>query len=331
LTAEDISSLFLQFSRLKVMIIGDVMLDTYIEGSIDRISPEAPIPIVLVNQIHHKLGGAANVALNIKSLGAKPYLFSVIGNDEASKTIITLLKNEALHDEHIILSNTRKTTQKNRVVSNNKQLVRYDIEQTDDIDDELSAILLNNITNFIENEQPHVLIIQDYDKGVLHPAFIEKVIQLANENHIPICVDPKKKNFTSYKNVTLFKPNFKELKEGNHVAIDKNNLSSIKHSVQVLKKEMKFQKAIITLSEKGIFYVDDAIDFNDAALERKIIDVSGAGDTVIALLSLGEAINLEPKMMIKIANVAGGLVCQYPKVVAVDKEELMKELNKLLS
>ena len=209
-----IINIFKSFERLKVLIVGDVMVDSYIFGHTNRISPEAPIPIVDVYKKESRLGGAANVALNIKELGATPLLCSVVGDDDAGHTFKKHLQANHIDPAFVILDQERKTTVKTRVVSRNSQLLRFDSEQRDPLDAKTELLLIDNIIDILYRTKPHVVILQDYNKGVLTPKVIASIIYNSNQMEIPVAVDPKKDNFFLYKGCTLFKPNLKEASDG---------------------------------------------------------------------------------------------------------------------
>ena len=206
--------LFDSFNEKKIMIVGDVMLDVYMKGKVERISPEAPVPIVSVTETFSRLGGAANVAQNLKSLGTSPILCSIIGNDDKANELLNLMSEQNMTTSGIVQSNERITTRKVRIISNNAQMLRVDTEDTFDLTDKEHNLLMTEIRNIINNEKIDGIILQDYNKGVLTENIIKEVVALANERNIPVGVDPKKKNFLAYKNVTFFKPNLKELREG---------------------------------------------------------------------------------------------------------------------
>ena len=213
----EIINLFKSFNNLNVLIIGDVMIDSYYFGRVDRISPEAPVPIVAVEKKESRLGGAAKVALNIKALGAKPILCSIVGDDDGTKKLNTLLKKEKLSNDGIIKSSERLTTVKTRIIGNKHQVLRVDYENNHPLSKQEHTQLFKSISDIIKNKRIDVVIFQDYDKGVITQQLIIEVVALCNKNRVPTAIDPKKTNFNFYKNVTLFKPNLKELKEGLNV------------------------------------------------------------------------------------------------------------------
>lgn len=321
----EIIDLFKNFNNLNVLIIGDVMIDSYYYGDVNRISPEAPVPIVSVNKKDNRLGGAANVALNIKALGATPILCSVIGTDSSSEILEKLLKTENLTAEGIVKSESRITTVKTRVIGNNHQVIRVDSE----IDTPLSLPdtekMYAAITKLISTYKIDVVIFQDYDKGVITDDLIQNITTLCNNKKIPTAVDPKKRNFANYKNATLFKPNLKELKEGLNIEIDPTKINEVDAAIDELNLLQKNKINFITLSENGVLIKDQTDKKHIPAHIRSIADVSGAGDTVISVASLCLALNQSIAMIGEISNLAGGLVCESVGVVPIDKDQLLSE------
>ncbi len=326
-----IINIFKSFERLKVLIIGDVMVDSYIFGNTTRISPEAPIPVVDVYKKENRLGGAANVALNIKELGATPLLCSVVGDDYEGHAFKKHLQFNHIDPAYIILDQERKTTVKTRVVSRNAQLVRFDSEQRDPIDTKTELLLIDNIIDILYRTKPHVVILQDYNKGVLTPKVIASVIYNSNQMEIPVAVDPKKDNFFLYKGCTLFKPNLKEASDGLAAALNPSRPESLTSADEQLRAILNNTYTIITLSEKGIFVGMEGDSEIIPAYVRNITDVSGAGDTVISMLSLGLALGLDIFATVELANIAAGMVCEKVGVVAVDKGALLKKAAAYLS
>ncbi|MCK4407705.1 MAG: hypothetical protein KAV44_08520 [Bacteroidales bacterium] len=335
-TKEEYHKIFDSFSNQKILIIGDVMVDSYLWGTVERISPEAPVPVVSVNKRANRLGGAANVALNIKALGAEPILCSVIGNDQKGDDFINLLKNDNLSIQGIHKSSKRITTTKFRVIGNNTQMLRVDEEITSDLDKDDEKQLVSIITKLLKEENINAVIFQDYNKGIFTPGLIKKVISKANDLNIPVVVDPKKKNFTAYKNITLFKPNLKELKEGLNIDININDINELANANHLLHKNQNIKIIMTTLSEVGVFvsaFTDDNkfITHSIPAHVRSVSDVSGAGDTVISVASLCLSLNLPPEIIASISNLAGGIVCEEVGVVPINKEKLMNEVLKLFN
>lgn len=327
--SKQLHQLFTSFNKLNVLIVGDVMLDSYVWGSVNRISPEAPVPIVASQKRENRLGGAANVALNIKAMGAKPILCSVIGNDSNGKLLAQLIKKEQLSSEGIITVEDRPTTSKTRIIGNHHQMLRIDEEVTTTITDAQSKKLFQLISKIISTKKIDALIFEDYDKGVLSKNLIEELIKLAKKNSIPTSVDPKKNNFLTYKNVTLFKPNLRELKEGLKLESDLSVSKNLKNAIHQLTKTLNCSICLITLSERGIYMAQGKNEYWLPAHVRTISDVSGAGDTVIAVATLCLAAKSSLEFMAALANLAGGLVCEKLGVVSVDKQQLLEEAKQL--
>jgi len=313
------------FAGKKVLIVGDVMLDAYIIGKVDRVSPEAPVPIVNIGSLENRLGGAANVALNIAALNAIPVLCSVIGNDKDGLVFLDILKQRGMETQNIILSNDRSTTTKTRVLGNNHHLLRLDKEDLHDLNEMDNNLLLQRYKQVLPNCD--VVILQDYNKGVLTENNIETLINLAKKLGKPIAVDPKKKNFLRYKGVTLFKPNLKEIKEGLNTDANLKDKEQLKKEVLKLNVFLQNELTMVTLSEDGVMISDHKnFDFIPAHL-RNISDVSGAGDTVISVASLCLALGESPKTIAAISNLAGGLVCEETGVMPIDIEKLNNEFD----
>lgn len=323
--------LFADFAKIKIVIVGDIMLDTYWWGHVDRISPEAPVPIVALNKKELRVGGAANVALNTVSLGAKTAIISVIGNDADGDQLKLLLNNKNIDIKAVISSSERITTNKMRVMSRNQQMMRLDAEITTDINAHLEDQLINAVDQYITEQHPQILIFEDYNKGVLTKKVIEKVTAICISNNVITAVDPKKKNFLEYKNITLFKPNLKEVKEGLNLAIDQIDIEVLNHIHQSLVKELNHLISFITLSEKGVFYQHKNESLIIPTHIRNIADVSGAGDTVIAVASLVYASTNNMHLAAEMANIAGGLVCEEVGTAAIDKDKLLAECKMLLT
>ncbi|MEL6556651.1 MAG: D-glycero-beta-D-manno-heptose-7-phosphate kinase [Bacteroidota bacterium] len=320
----DIHSLFEAFKCLKVLVIGDVMIDSYIYGRVQRISPEAPVPVVSVERRENRLGGAANVALNIQALGAVPILCAVVGSDEEGDTFKSLLKKRGIESRGILKCDNRVTTVKNRIISGSQQMMRIDSETEKPLNELEQKTLIQLIKQLVD--EVDLVIFEDYDKGCLNNDIISESIVYCLEKNVPTAVDPKKKNFIAYKNCTLFKPNLKELKEGLKIEFDVDNKSELRKAVQLLNKELAFDKALITLSERGVYLYDkDQPEVSIPAHIRNIADVSGAGDTVISIAGLCLAMGLDDKVIASLANLGGGIVCESLGVVPIDRERLMKE------
>lgn len=324
------TNIFDKFNSLNILIIGDVMIDSYIWGKVDRISPEAPVPIVRVTKKEDRLGGAANVALNIQSLGAKPLICAVIGDDFDGENLLSLLKNQGLSEEGIIKIKERPTTVKTRIIAHNQQIVRVDAETESNLIDSDTIVVFEKIKQIIAKHNINAIIFEDYDKGLISENLICQTVKLAQSKGIITVVDPKKRNFNSYKGVNLFKPNLKELKEGLKINLDPKNIKQIEQAVENLKKLLGAKSVMLTLSEHGVYISSESGNKHIKAHKRDIADVSGAGDTVIATAALCLAAGLNELKTAEIANLAGGLVCEHVGVVPINKERLLREVGELV-
>jgi rfaE bifunctional protein kinase chain/domain len=323
------TEIFRKFDNLNILIIGDVMMDSYLWGAVERISPEAPVPVVSVRKRENRLGGAANVALNVQSLGAKPIICSVIGNDAEGITFLQLLKEHNLSSQGMITVKERPTTVKTRVIGQNQQMLRIDEETDALLDHDQTKLLLSKIKDILASTEIHAIIFEDYDKGVIGEYLISKVVAEAKARQIITVVDPKKRNFLSYSGVSLFKPNLKELREGLKVEIDMRKSSDLEFAVNEIKNHLQADYIMVTLSERGVFMQSDEHKQMIPAHIRKIADVSGAGDTVIATAAVCMASGLDVFKTAAIANLAGGLVCEHVGVVSINREQLLQESLKL--
>lgn len=326
----DFDQLFHQFHQLKVAVVGDLMLDTYWWGNVDRISPEAPVPVVAVRKKELRIGGAGNVALNIASLGASVSMISVLGKDDDGDQLARLLNENNIGTKYLVQSEKRITTNKIRIISRNQHMMRLDAEMTDDIGNDDEEKLLYAFENYVAAESPQVVILEDYNKGVLTASVIRKVVDLCRKLNIITTVDPKRKNFFDYRGVDIFKPNLKEVKEGLNMMPETINLHVLQDMHLLLQEKLDHKISLITLSEKGVFYQQG----KEAAIIpthiRSVADVSGAGDTVIAVASLVYAGTKDVKLMAEMANIAGGLVCEEVGTVAINAERLLSECKQLL-
>ena len=332
---EELKNIFKGFNGLKVLIIGDVMIDSYIWGHVKRLSPEAPVPIVNVVKRENRLGGAGNVAKNIQSLGAIPILCSFIGDDDKSDTFYKLLDEQGMTSQGILKSKERLTTVKFRIIGNNSHMLRVDEETESDITEKETQLLYENIENIITKDKIDVIIFEDYDKGIISKELIDKIILLAKEKNIPVVVDPKKKNFFNYKNVSLFKPNFKEFCEGLKTEINVHDEKALGKEIADFQKKQNIETVLVSLSEHGVFFSE--MHKNSFSVERlpahfrNITDVSGAGDTLISVAALCTALKLDSFAVGALSNLAGGVVCEYVGAVPVDKDKLYEEALKIIA
>lgn len=320
-----VKNIIKSFKGLKVLIVGDVMIDSYLWGNTNRVSPEAPVPIVNVSKQEHRMGGAANVALNIMSLGAEPIMLSVIGDDEMGSLYLNLLERRNMSKEGIVQSSKRTTSQKTRVISHNQHVVRIDSESAIPLKEEDEKLIIDRLNEILDSTRVDVIILEDYNKGVLTPRVIKAVIESAKKHSIPTAVDPKKENFFEYKGVTLFKPNLKEFIEGLKLSTYPEAKKTWQRAIQKLRNVLNQKYTFVTLSEEGVLIEKEGeLEFIPAHI-RNIADVSGAGDTVISVAALCLALKTSPTLMASLANLAGGLVCEEAGVVPIDPELLLKE------
>ena len=324
-------NLFQKFSEQKIAVIGDVMLDTYWFGSTDRISPEAPVPVVAVKKMEYRLGGAANVALNLLALNAKVSIHSVVGNDADADTLLQMFTNIGIDASHTIKSSNRLTTNKIRIVSRNQHLLRLDNEIQTDLDTQTESLFIQSTINAFRQNKPDVVIFEDYNKGVLTQNVISQLISYCNTNNIITTVDPKRKNFFTYKDVNIFKPNLKEVSDALGIMDIQPETHSLTNIHQQLHNKLNHQLSLITLSEHGVFVADKNTAAIYPAHLRSIADVSGAGDTVIAVASLVYACTSDKDLTAKIANLAGGIVCEEVGTVAINAEKLLAECEKKIA
>jgi len=306
------------------------MLDTYIFGSVTRTSPEAPVPIINVGKIESRLGGAGNVAMNIKALGGEATLCSVVGKDDAGKKISMLLKKNEIHTKQLLSSSYRITTEKTRIFSRNQQMLRYDNEIEDDLSPNDEKAVLVKIFQSINSEKFSVIVLQDYNKGVLTPKVIRSTISLCVKKKIPVIVDPKRRNFFEYQNVTLFKPNLREVNDALGIEVEKTS-KSLEQAAKMLHSKLNNKVTLITLSEGGAFITDHQTSRLIPASVRQVADVSGAGDTVLSAVSHCVASNMDLETTGKLVNIAGGLACEQVGVAPISKKEFFSETAKVLS
>lgn len=320
---------FEAFQHQNILVVGDVMIDRYLTGRAGRISPEAPVPVVHLQSRDNRLGGAANVALNLSALGATPYLCSVIGRDDKGRQFLELLPEYNLSPKGIIQSAERATTVKTRIIASNQHLLRVDEEDTHSLSEAEAGLLLSGIRDILDSRDIHAILFQDYNKGVLSYKVIREVILEAIKRDIPTAVDPKYDNFWAYKHVTLFKPNLREIQAQLPTKIEPT-LPALKKAAEQIHNKLGNQLTIITLSEKGIFYNGDGRSEILGTHPRSIADVCGAGDTVFAIAGLGLSLNMDIRDIALLANLAGGQVCEKVGVVPVDKAQLEREYHALL-
>ncbi len=320
---ERLKSLFDGFRGKRVAVLGDLMLDRYVWGSVSRISPEAPVPVLEVEDESARLGGAANVANNIKSLGAEPVLFGIVGGDDAGRLLKDILAGMGLTTDGIITDASRPTTVKTRVIAHGQHVVRMDHEVKSDIGAGTVAEVLKTLSG-MRNEIDAILL-EDYNKGMLTKELLSSVIEFGRKSGKVISVDPKHGNFFEYKHVTIFKPNRKEAEGalGMPAGTDEQALVA----ARALLKKLDCDNVLLTRGEKGMTLVERSGDsLHLPTKARKVADVSGAGDTVISTLTLALVSGATVTEAAAIANHAGGIVCGEVGIAPVDKERLFIEV-----
>ena len=319
-----IRELLAKFGRQRVLVLGDIMLDHYIWGKVERISAEAPVPVLEVQKEEFRLGGAANAALNVKSLGGKAILLGVTGRDSAAQDLKQLMECKGLATDGLIADPDRKTTLKTRIVATNQQIVRIDRETQIDLGNEARTALLDSLRRLLPNCQ--ALIIEDYNKGVLTGEVISGALELAKSLGIPVAVDPKHRNFRQYRGVDIFKPNFRELQDILDMEFESEDEFQV--AASQLRGEMQIKNLIVTRGSLGMYVFDggkQARHLPTAA--REVFDVSGAGDTVISALTLAYVSGADIHLAAKVANHAAGVACGKVGTASVNPDELLKSYN----
>ena len=306
-------------SITEIAVIGDMMLDCYFKGDVKRISPEAPVPVVEIENEFYRFGGAANVALNILKLDGNPLPVGIIGSDNDGTKFKNLMTEAGILSDGIIMDKTRPTTTKTRVIADSQHVVRIDKESKNYLKEEIEVKIFNLFESKIN--EIDAVILQDYNKGVLTPKLIDQIIKLANKHNVLITVDPKFNNFFNYKDVTVFKPNKKEAEDvmGIKIKSDKD----ISNAGTKLLSELNAENVLLTLGEEGIaIFQKDKKEKRMPTKARKVADVSGAGDTVISTLTMSLAAGADILEASFLANYAGGLVCEEVGIVPIEIDHL---------
>lgn len=312
------------FYGKKILIVGDMMLDCYLWGDVKRISPEAPVPVVEIENEFYRFGGAANCALNIIKLGGFPIPVGVIGNDNFGTIFTSLINEVSIDSRGIITDKKRPTTAKTRIIAHNQHVVRIDKESKANITTEIQKKLFQFITDVIKEIDG--IILQDYNKGVLTSWLIKNIILLARKNKKLITVDPKFSNFFCYKNVTVFKPNRKEAEDVLGMKIKNSN--DVSTAGKKLIEKLKADFVLLTLGEEGIAVFNNKSEKRMPTKARKVADVSGAGDTVISTLTMALASGADIYEASYLANYAGGLVCEEVGIVPIEINNLFDTVLK---
>jgi rfaE bifunctional protein kinase chain/domain len=322
-SASRLKKLVQTFKKKRIAVVGDLMLDKYVWGSVLRISPEAPVPVVEVEKETERLGGAANVANNIKSLGGRPLLVGVIGNDANGATLTRLLKEQECSAAGIVRDASRPTTNKTRVIAHSQHVVRIDHEQRRDISSSVQEQILSVLRRNISSIDG--IILEDYNKGVIVKTLIHRIVELAREHGTIVTVDPKFQNFFEYNNVSVFKPNRKEVEEALGTKV--NSEREVREAMMAIKKHLNADNVLLTRGEHGMSLLD-----REGAVEhfptraRHVADVSGAGDTVIATLTMALASGASIQESTAMSNFAGGIVCGEVGIVPIMPEVLIETI-----
>lgn len=320
------SDIFQKFQDRHILIIGDVMLDRYLYGSVTRISPEAPVPVLDYESTDHRLGGAANVALNILAMGGKVSLVGMTGDDEENKIFRQLLQDASIPVQWLYSHSSRSTTLKTRVMSRGQHLLRVDREDRSAPQPEVENAILSFVHQSILEESPDGIILQDYNKGMLTSRIVKQTIEMAKEKEIPVFVDPKTEMIPAYKGCTVFKPNLHEASSiiGRPIKVNERDLEI---AVGQLQDMADHTLTLITLGDKGLFLKrkgDKGIYV--PSIPQEVADVCGAGDSVISALAMCYLSGINDEMIAKISNIAGYLACRYPGVVPVSTKQLKSEM-----
>ncbi len=326
---KDTQSLLRKFRGKRILVAGDLVLDHYLEGTVSRISPEAPVPVVaLGDNCERKIpGGAANVALNVLSLGGKPVMAGVVGDDRDGEILLGLLTDAGVDVEAVVLDRGRPTTVKTRIMGRNQQLMRIDREKTHFLSAEVDAVLRSRIDRAMGCVS--AVILEDYDKGVLAPAMIEHIINGAIEREMPVAVDPKIRNFWKFTRCSLFKPNRHEA--GNALGMDIDGVDKAIDAAGEIRKRLSAEAVLITLGSNGSVLVHGQNNLSQhlPTVARHVFDVSGAGDSVIAVMGLAGGCGMAVTDAAKLANLAAAAVCAEPGVYAVRPDDIIREAGRL--
>ena len=315
-----LKSVIRKFSKAKVLVIGDLILDEFIWGTVERISPEAPVPVVVVNSESFMPGGASNVASNIASLGGISHIAGIIGDDKNGRVLVEELRKRQVNTSGIILDGQRPTTLKTRIIAHHQQVVRVDREKISGLDD----TLLKEIASFLRREIETIdaIIIEDYGKGVITPALLAEVLPLAKKHKKIVTVDPKVSHFSYYQGVTCITPNGKEAQGGSEIKIE--NDEDVNRAGKKLLKELSLESVLITLGENGMrLFEKDGKITHIPTVAQEVFDVSGAGDTVIAAFTLALACGATKLEAAHISNYAAGIVVSKVGTAVVTQEELL--------
>ncbi|MCB0701749.1 MAG: D-glycero-beta-D-manno-heptose-7-phosphate kinase [Candidatus Kapaibacterium sp.] len=317
-----VKEIFKNFAGKKIAVIGDIMLDRYFWGSVTRVSPEAPVPVIDLEHESFHLGGAANVASNLNSLGIKSVLCGIIGDDNSAEMFEQICKDKGIDPSGLYRDSSRPTTVKTRIIGNNQQIVRLDREVKDVIDSAGEKHILSTLKN---NSDIESIIFGDYDKGAISTILIKEVLKYAKSKNISVYVDPKFVNFFTYIGVTAFKPNKKEASQA--LKIEIKTEADVKKAGAMLLEKLQCENVLLTLGDKGMMLFEESGNIHHIDTKARLVsDVSGAGDTVIATLAACKLGKATMKEAATIANIAAGYVCGEPGIVSVTKEDILSYL-----
>lgn len=311
----------------RVLVIGDIMLDRYLYGKVDRISPEAPVPVVALQKEEEKLGGAANVALNLRALGCEVDLIGSVGRDVSGEKLKQLLPEKGISADFLVEIKHRKTTVKSRVIGGSQHLLRVDSEDLSALADEESQVVFDNYQRCVEEKEIGLVLLQDYDKGLFTNRLLKAILNFNQDSGIFTSVDPKKSELCTYSPCQLLKPNWKEFQAHFGATAWSPDRDLLIEKCNALRSSCPVDRMLITLSERGVFYLDENEHVLTPTQSREIVDVCGAGDAVFAIASLAAKFGLNADQIGKLSNIAGGLVCQHLGVVAVKLSEMRQELS----
>ena len=313
----------------KVMVVGDLMIDQYLWGDVSRVSPEAPVPVVGISRETLRLGGAANVANNVMSLGGKVEICGVVGDDQMGRWIVQDLRKREAGNRGVLLSKDRPTTIKTRVIAHSQQVVRMDREVTGLLSRDEEKTVLGTVRSLLS--ECGAIVISDYAKGVVSPTLIKEIVRMAGNRSIPVAVDPKVSHFATYRGVTVLTPNLLEAAAGAGMVID--SLEALQEAGWKIIEKLQCGYLIITRGDQGMtLFERGGRSTHIPALSREVFDVTGAGDTVVATLALGLSAGLDMYQSAWLANIAAGIVVNEVGTAAITLDQMkarFAELNAL--
>lgn len=319
------------FRDKKILVIGDLMLDEYVHGRVERISPEAPVPVLNVNKSQFCLGGAANVAHNALSLGASVCLMGLIGNDYSGELLKTQIEKSGIPLDYVYTSTYRETTHKTRYMAGHQQILRVDQESIIQANETEMNFMQSSLQRIFREHSLDGVILEDYDKGCLNPFMIRYLLDECQKRSIFVSVDPKKDHFFDYSGVSLFKPNLKELQQALSASISSAELKTEDILLKLNQNGLHVDHLLLTLSKDGVWYQNNQEKGDIPAFVRSIADVSGAGDTVITVATLCMISGMNLGQAAYVSNIAGGMVCEKPGVEVLSFEELYQEVKSKLN